>query len=43
MKIVVLGATGNVGTALLRRLHRAPEVQQIVGVSRMGPDREGEP
>ncbi|MFF0945967.1 NAD-dependent epimerase/dehydratase family protein [Kocuria sp. CPCC 205300] len=43
MKIVVLGATGNVGTALLRRLHAAPEVTQIVGVSREGPEREGEP
>ena len=43
MKIVVLGATGNVGTALLRRLHAAPEVTQIVGVSREGPERDGEP
>ena len=43
MKIVVLGATGNVGTALLRRLHAAPEVTQIVGVSREGPERGGEP
>lgn len=43
MKIVVLGATGNVGTAVLRRLHAAPEVTQIVGVSREGPDRDGEP
>jgi nucleoside-diphosphate-sugar epimerase len=43
VKIVVLGATGNVGTALLRRLHAAPEVTQIVGVSREGPERDGEP
>lgn len=43
MKIVVLGATGNVGTALLRRLHAAPEVTQIVGVSREGPERDDEP
>jgi UDP-glucose 4-epimerase len=43
MKIVVLGATGNVGTALLRRLHAAPEVTEIVGVSREGPERSGEP
>ena len=43
MKIVVLGATGNVGTALLRRLHAAPEVTEIVGVSREGPERGGEP
>lgn len=43
MRIVVLGATGNVGTALLRRLHAAAEVTSIVGVSRRGPDRAGEP
>ena len=43
MRIVVLGATGNVGTAVLRRLHAAPEVTRIVGVSRKGPDRSGEP
>lgn len=43
MRIVVLGATGNVGTALLERLHSAPEVTSIVGVSRRGPDRGGAP
>lgn len=43
MRIVVTGATGNVGTALLRRLHAAPEVASIVGVSRHGPERAGEP
>lgn len=43
MRIVVIGATGNVGTALLRRLHAAPEVDAIVGVSRHGPERDGEP
>ncbi len=43
MRIVVTGATGNVGTALLRRLHRAPEVDAIVGISRHGPERGGEP
>lgn len=43
MRIVVVGATGNVGTALLRRLHAAEEVHQIVGVTRHGPDRAGEP
>ena len=43
MRIVIIGATGNVGTALLRRLHAAPEVTSIVGVSRRGPDRDGEP
>ena len=40
MRIVVLGATGNVGTALLHRLHEAPEATEIVGVSRRGPDRD---
>lgn len=43
MRIAVVGATGNVGTALLRRLRRAPEVTSILGVSRRGPDRDGEP
>lgn len=43
MRIVVLGATGNAGTALLARLHAAPEVTDIVGVSRRGPDRDGAP
>ncbi len=32
------GATGNVGTALLRRLKDAPEVTSIVGLSRRRPD-----
>jgi len=43
MHIVIIGATGNVGTALLRRLHAADEVTSIAGVSRNGPDRTGEP
>lgn len=43
MRIVVIGATGNVGTALLRRLHAAPEVASIVGVARHRPQRGGEP
>ena len=43
MRIVVLGATGNVGTAVLRRLQAADEVSSIVGVSRRGPDRAGAP
>lgn len=43
MRIVVLGATGNVGTALLHRLQEAPEATEIVGVSRRGPDRAGAP
>lgn len=43
MRIVVLGATGNVGTALLERLHRASEATELVGVSRRGPERAGAP
>ena len=43
MRIVVLGATGNVGTALLHRLHEAPGATEVVGVSRRGPDRGGAP
>ena len=42
MRIVVIGATGNVGTALLRRLQAAPEVDSVVGISRHGPERPGE-
>jgi UDP-glucose 4-epimerase len=38
MRIVVVGATGNVGTAVLRRLRREPDVQ-IVGVARTRPER----
>ncbi|MFV2104070.1 NAD-dependent epimerase/dehydratase family protein [Micromonospora sp. LOL_024] len=37
MRIVVVGASGNVGTALLRRLRRERDVQ-IVGVARRLPD-----
>lgn len=36
MRIVVVGATGNVGTAVLRRLQREPDVE-IVGVARRVP------
>jgi nucleoside-diphosphate-sugar epimerase len=47
MRIAVIGATGNVGTAVLRRLHRAasertaaghPDPLSIVGVARRQPD-----
>lgn len=43
MRVVVVGATGNVGTALLYRLHTAAEVDSIVGISRKGPERSGPP
>jgi UDP-glucose 4-epimerase len=37
MRVVVTGATGNVGTALLRRLAAEPAVEEIVGVARRRP------
>jgi UDP-glucose 4-epimerase len=43
VKVVVVGATGNVGTALLRRLHCAPEVSWITGVARRAPDPSSAP
>lgn len=42
MRIVVIGATGNVGTAVLKRLHRQDEVDEteieMVGVARRLPN-----
>lgn len=38
MRIVVVGATGNVGTALVRVLGQDPAVEEIVGVARRVPD-----
>jgi UDP-glucose 4-epimerase len=37
MRIVVIGATGNVGTSLVEALSRAPEVTSILGVARRLP------
>jgi nucleoside-diphosphate-sugar epimerase len=37
MRIVVLGATGNHGSSLVRRLARDPEVDAVVGVARRRP------
>lgn len=37
MRVVVTGATGNVGTALLRRLAEEPAITQVIGVSRRPP------
>jgi nucleoside-diphosphate-sugar epimerase len=39
MRIVVTGATGNVGTSLIRALGRAPEVREIIGIATRTPDR----
>lgn len=41
MRVVVVGATGNVGTAVLERLHAAAEVTEIVGIARRIPEQTG--
>ena len=38
MRIVVTGATGNVGTSVVDALGRDPDVEEIVGVARRLPD-----
>jgi UDP-glucose 4-epimerase len=38
LRVVITGATGNVGTALVRQLGDEPEVDEIVGVARRTPD-----
>ena len=40
MRIVVTGATGNVGTSVVRALSEDPRVEEIVGVARRLPRRE---
>ena len=37
MKVVIVGATGNVGTSLIAALQRTSEVREIVGVARRAP------
>jgi len=43
MKVVVIGATGNVGTSVVRALCAAPDVEHVVGVARRpgGLDLDG--
>ena len=43
MRIVVVGASGNVGTAVLRRLAAEPSVAEVVGVARRPPTGAGHP
>lgn len=43
MRIAVVGATGNTGTAVLRELNDRPEVDSILGIARRLPDQEAEP
>jgi nucleoside-diphosphate-sugar epimerase len=40
MRIAVVGATGNVGTSVLRALADAPEVESILGIARRRPALE---
>ncbi|MCS4593213.1 NAD-dependent epimerase/dehydratase family protein [Brevibacterium sediminis] len=43
MRVAVIGATGNVGTAILDVLGRNSEVTSVLGISRRMPDTEAEP
>ncbi|HEX5525995.1 MAG TPA: DUF892 family protein [Solirubrobacterales bacterium] len=40
MKVVVTGATGNVGTSTVEALGQSPEIEEIVGLARRAPSRE---
>lgn len=40
MRVVVTGATGNVGTSVMESLAAEPRVDEIVAVARRAPDRE---
>src|SRR4051812_33362367 len=40
MRVVVVGASGNVGTAVVRALAAEPAVEEIVGLSRRVPELE---
>lgn len=42
MRVVVIGATGNVGTSLLPFLARDPDVDEIVGVARRAPEADAD-
>ena len=43
MKIAIVGATGNHGTAALRALHATPEVTGLVGIARRLPEQDHPP
>ncbi|WP_447925307.1 NAD-dependent epimerase/dehydratase family protein [Georgenia muralis] len=43
MRVVVVGATGNAGTAVLRALRAEPAVTSVLGLARRLPDRTAEP
>ena len=43
MRIAVIGATGNVGTAVLRHLNGRAEVDSVLGIARRLPDTDAAP
>lgn len=43
MRIAVVGATGNAGTAVLRALGRREEIDSVVGIARRMPETDREP
>lgn len=43
MRVAVVGATGNVGTAVLTALHERPEVTDVLGIARRLPDESRPP
>ena len=43
MRVAVIGATGNVGTAVLDVLGRTSDITSVLGISRRMPDTEAEP
>ncbi|HEY3866638.1 MAG TPA: hypothetical protein VGL54_11220 [Solirubrobacteraceae bacterium] len=40
MRVVVTGASGNLGTSVLASLGRDPEVKEILGLARRVPRRD---
>ena len=43
MRVVVTGASGNVGTAVLERLRHSPDVSHITAVGRRPPEPDDRP
>ncbi len=43
MRIVIIGATGNIGTAVLRRLREGEAAHELVGIARRRPDERAGP
>ncbi|EKU47566.1 NAD-dependent epimerase/dehydratase family protein [Brevibacterium sp. LS14] len=43
MRVAVVGATGNVGTAVLDELAHTPEVSSVLGIARRLPDTDAAP